>query len=825
MAKQADRYFEVDPWQVVEQGFDPAHNRVAESIFSLGNEYMGVRGYADERSSVDSLRGSYFNGLYEMDYSVPRSYRGIVDKTHFMVNAADWLSTSIYADGEKLDLSACRISRFERRLSMREGTLVRRFQWDTVSGKSLSLRFSRFLSMDDVHRAYQRIEIASLSGTCQLEITCGIDFDAYHESMGRCFWHEEARKVLADGCAMVGGTEYSRQLLFSGFRLDVSSSLYGSQAEALAEMRFTPSPEGLSECRSEVRTEIQPEIRQEVQSSSLFGSSPSSSLADSQSAFQYEDVTDLPLYVGKRITATISPGQDLRIDKTVVNVAGTQQPLDPVAILNEGLERLSLSGNDGYDTALEHQKLFWQDYWNAADIEILGANRVADQQGIRFSMFQLAQTYRGKSQFHNIGAKGLTGEFYNGHAFWDTESYCLPYYLFTDPSAARALLSFRYHTLAQARARAAMLDCEGACYPVATLNGDEACTLWQHANLQFQTDTAIAYAIRHYVTMTGDIEFLQEQGISMLVEICRFLVSRGGYDPRTGRFGYYGVMGPDEFHMMVNNDCYTNCMAKKTFEYTVEVLETMRREASEAYSALSRQLGLTETEVLSWRGYAQSMYVPYDEHTHVYEQFSGYYSCPHIDVDSIPVEQFPLYHSWSYDRIYRTDMIKQPSVLMLLFLYNSSFPLEDKRANYEFYEPRTIHESSLSPSVHSILACELGKWDDAMRFFSYATRLDLDNYNRNADEGLHMTSLAAAWMNIVYGFCGMRSDDGRLCFNPTLPPSWEGYRFKLVCQDSVLLVSVDAQGAGFIVLQGPPVEIFVRGEALSIGSRTVRVGV
>jgi maltose phosphorylase len=463
-----------------------------------------------------------------------------------------------------------------------------------------------------------------------------------------------------------------------------------------------------------------------------------------------------------------------------------------------------------YDLALQENRNFWDGFWARSDILIDGDPET--QQGIRYCLFQLGQTYRGILPGSNIGAKGLTGEAYNGNAFWDTETYCLPFYLFTNPSAARSLLDFRYQTLPQALQRAQDLDCEGACFPVATSDGTESCTLWQHASLQLQPTTAVAYAIAHYVNVSGDVEYLRDRGMAMLVQICRFLASRGQWSPQ-GKFGYYAVMGPDEFQMMVNNNAYTNYMAKRTFEYTLAALADMDRTG----------LGVTQVELDSWRRMAAEMILPCDPSTGIFEQHEGFFNLPHIDVDAIPVEEFPLYHHWSYDRIYRNDMIKQPDVLMFMLLYNQSFSLEQKRANYDYYEPRCIHESSLSPSVHSILAAELGRNEAAFEFFRFATRIDLDNYNRNTHEGIHMTSIAAAWMNIVYGFGGMRSDGDLLSFQPTIPAHWQGYHFQVVYRGAVLRLDISHEEASIRAVEGGAVRVRFYGQARNIDREGVTV--
>ena len=502
-------------------------------------------------------------------------------------------------------------------------------------------------------------------------------------------------------------------------------------------------------------------------------------------------------FVGIRLDVEAVEGRESVVEKSVIlsSARNPSQKLDDA--WEQGTSQVQTSTKT-YDEVLECNRAYWDTFWAQSDITIDGDAET--QQGIRFCIFQMQQTYRGAIDGANIGAKGLTGEAYNGNAFWDTETYCLPFYLFSNPIAAKALINYRHKTLPQALARARDLDCDGACYPIATIDGTESCTLWQHASLQFQPTTAVAYAIWHYVHVTGDTVFLRSEGAELLVQICRFLASRGQWSAQ-GKFGYYAVMGPDEFQMMVNNNAYTNYMAKRTFEFTLSALEGMD---------LSR-FGCSTDELNTWRHMAEEMFIPYDAETQLFEQHEGFFDLPHIDVDSIPVEEFPLYHHWSYDRIYRNDLIKQPDVLMFMFLYNQSFSLEEKRANYEYYEPRCIHESSLSPSVHSILAAELGRHQEAFQFFHFATRIDLDNYNRNTHEGIHTTSIAAAWMNIVYGFGGMRSDGEMLSFQPSIPAHWDHYSFQVTYRGAVIRVEVSQAGAMIKVISGEPVHLKVGG--------------
>jgi len=516
-------------------------------------------------------------------------------------------------------------------------------------------------------------------------------------------------------------------------------------------------------------------------------------------------------FVGEHLELDLVEGVSTDIERSVILYTPRDSKKPPDETWAAGMALLERSAHP-YAKVLEQNTAYWTDFWAKSDILIDGDPET--QQGIRFCIFQLQQTYRGAIQGSNIGAKGLTGEAYNGNAFWDTETYCLPFFLFSNPSAARSLLDFRYQTLAQAMRRAKDLDCRGACFPVATSDGTESCTLWQHASLQFQSTTGVAYAIWHYTHVSGDMVFLHERGAAMLIQICRFLVSRGQWSPG-GKFGYYAVMGPDEFQMMVNNNAYTNYMAKRTLEYAASVLTDMDLVS----------LGCSKDELDEWQRMAREMIIPYDPETGIYEQHEGFFNLPHVDIDAIPVEDFPLYQHWSYDRIYRNDMIKQPDVLMFMFLYNGSFSRKEKLGNYDYYEPRCIHESSLSPSVHSILAAELGRRMEAFEFFRFATRIDLDNYNRNTDEGIHITSIAAAWMNIVYGFGGMRSDGDLLSFNPSIPAHWKSYCFQVVYRGSVIRLEVSAERAVVRVVEGSPVIIVFCGQEVEINQEGISAGI
>jgi len=759
MAKFADQYYKLDPWRIIEEGFDPERNMVSESIFSLGNEFMGVRGYMEEGISCGTLPGCYFNGVYENAKELNKtSYKGIVERTHFMINAVDWLFTRIELDGEQLDTATVNIEEFKRVLDLRDGTLTREFIWNTKSGKSLKVSFLRFLSMSSQHTGFQRIVFEPVNFSGSVDIELGLNFNVVHNMTGQCYWNEGKKGSEGGTAAIIGSTLTTGERVFSGFKI--------------------------------------------------------SSNRDFEKILHLADK-----FIGYKFLLPLIQNEKSTVVKSVTNIVEKDPSVENAELWTKGIGKTEEQADAGLRCALDSQKIYWQNVWNNVDVQIEGDEK--RQQGIRYCIFQLEQTYNGQNPGNNIGAKGLTGESYSGHTFWDTETYCLPFYLFNNLTAAKNLLEFRYLTLQNAIKRAKELDCEGACYPVATLTGDEACDLWQHASLQFQPSTGVAYGIWHYVNISGDKNFLYIHGAEMLVYISRFLKSRGAFNQTRNKFGFYGVMGPDEFHMMVSNNCYTNYMAKKTFEYTLDVVAEMKGSSPRDLERLESITGVTQAELDLFRECAQKMIIPFDRESGVYEQHEGFFNLPHIDIDLIPVDQFPLYHNWSYDRIYRTDMIKQPDVLMLMFLYNHEFSEEIKRKNYEYYKPRTIHESSLSPSIHSVFANELKKYDEAFEFFDFATRMDLDNYNRNTSEGLHTTSLAAAWVNIVYGFGGMRSDSEMLEFSPSIPEEWKSYSFRVTYKGTIICVQVRREKALIKALQGAPIRVKVFGEEKEIGCEEI----
>lgn len=774
-AKQPTRYMKVDPWAIIEKGFDPARCRYSESVFSLANEYMGVRGYFEEGFSGGGLLGSYFNGLFEeMEIQHPQSFKGFATRRAFNVNSVDWLHTRVRLDGEQLDLAVSKISDFERRLDMKEGTLTRTFLWH-IAEKRIRVTFTRFLSIVDRNLACQRLTLEPLNFSGEVRVLSGLDFSPVHEIAsgwtqakesgavaggGKNFWQCRKRGQDGDIIAILGQTEGTGQCVFSSLRLASHSPLGDPVLEEEKLICLDSSIE-------------------------------------------------------------LIEGKAASLDRIVVNLVDRAAEHDAEKVWTDGMELARLHSETTFDSALEAHRDKWSEIWDRMDIQIEGDPK--NQQGVRFSLFQMYQTYHGGDPSLNIPCKGLTAEVYYGWIFWDSETYCIPMYVFIDPKIARSLLEYRYLNLPQALERARELDCRGARFPFATADGTECCGTWQHGDLEVHIDLAISYAIWLYDNLCADKDFLYGQGIEMLLQICRYFASRGEWGARTGQFGVWGVMGPDEFHMMVNNNCYTNYMLKKTLEFSLEVIAEMKREAPERLREIIGKVALDKSEPAQWRRMADGMRIPRDEKTGILEQHDGFFDLPHVDIDAIPPEQIPIYKSWVYEKIFRYDMIKQPDTLLLFLFYGRHFTLEEKLANYEYYESRCIHESSLSPGIHSILACELGKRDQAFQLFQYMARLDLDDYNRNSSQGLHTTAMSGVWLNVVNGFAGLRTDGDILSLRPSLPDQWNSYSFKLAYRESLLKIDVGRSAATFKVIEGSEVTVEVYGEKRRIGAEGLSI--
>jgi maltose phosphorylase len=706
-----NKYYETDPWNVIEEGFDPAYGKSSETIFSLANEFMSVRGYFDEGYSGGSTAGSYINGVYYKENIPPYWCKGLAESECFILGCVDWLYTRIVLDGEILDLNKCKFKDYKRILDMKRGILTREFTWETSGGKQLRLSFIRFTSIDEPSVGCQRIIFEPLNFDGRIEVQSCLGFYEGEE-----FWSGSKKEATDSTAAIMAHNENRDQYVFS------SSNLHFS-----------------------IPTETKI-----IEENSL---------------------------IGQEFSLILSKGNSAAFDKIVINHACTQCAIASDEAWKKGCETANNYIGSSFDELMERHAGSWAEAWDKIDIRIDGNDE--KQQDIRYCIFRLHQAFRGSSETPS----NIISEADDGRSRWSTEAYILPFYLLSNKTAARKLLELRYNQLPQAIERAIEVGCSGACYPLTTIDGTESCTWWEHSQLQIHISVVVAYGIWNYTHVTGDKQFLYTQGVEMLIQICRYYASRGRWGQRSGTFGIYGVMGADELKMMVHNNAFTNVLVKKAFDFTINVLDEMKTDAPSRLDSVIKKMGLGKEETNIWGTMSEKMIIPYDKETGIFEQNEGFFDMPHIDIKSIPENQFPVEDHWAYDRIFRYDMINQPDVLLLLFLYNNDYSIAVKRANYEYYEPRCSHEALYSPGIHSILATELGEHKKAYEYANYPLRI-------NMDKGLPVTALAANWLNIVYGYGGLRTDGDKLSINPTIPKDFNSFCFSIVFRDVQITVDV-----------------------------------
>ena len=489
----------------------------------------------------------------------------------------------------------------------------------------------------------------------------------------------------------------------------------------------------------------------------------------------------------------------------------------PDKLIQAAKEVLQKATAIGFEALLHRQKKAWAGIWEMSDITIEGD--VKAQQGIRFNILQLNHTYLGRDSRLNIGPKGFTGEKYGGSTYWDTEAYCIPFYMATkDQQVARNLLKYRYNHLEKAIENAKKLGFGNgaALYPMVTMNGEECHNEWEITFEEIHRNGAIAFAIYNYYRYTGDYTYIPEMGLEVLIGIARFWHQRATFSEPKKKYVILGVTGPNEYENNVNNNWYTNYLAKWCMEYTMEQLQKVKDGYPEDYSRIMGLTRLTDQETDQWIEVASNMYFPYSEKHDIFLQQDGFLDKELITVAELDKKQRPINQKWSWDRILRSPYIKQADTLQGFYLFEDHFSAEELERHFDFYEPFTVHESSLSPCVHSIQAAKLGRMAQAYKFYLRTSRLDLDDYNKEVEEGLHITSMAGTWMSIVEGFGGMRIREDKLSFAPKIPEQWKAYSFKINFRNRILKVTVTNKQTSFELEGKEEMSIRVNGDRVLI---------
>jgi len=734
-------YIQADEWQIIEEGFDPKLNEISESLFSIGNGHMGQRANFEEAYSGKTLQGNYIAGVYYPDKTRVGWWKnGYPENFAKVLNAANWIGIDINIENEQLDLATCKVLEFKRVLNMREGYLQRTFTAELKSGKQIKVNAKRFCSIIDEEAGAIEYTVTPVNFSGAITINSYIDGDIANKDSNydEKFWDE------------------------------VNSNADNNQAYLTLRTKKTLYEVCTGTCTIVYQNGKPADVK-------------------------YIS-TAKEKYTSTVVNINANQGENIAIYKYAVNVSS--QNHKPEGLLSACTNVLSEVSDKGFDKMLAEQAEAWKEKWNESDIIIEGD--VAAQQGIRFNIFQLNQTYTGKDDRLNIGPKGFTGEKYGGSTYWDTEAYCVPFYLATAPQqVTKNLLIYRYKQLDKAIENAQKLGFNNgaALYPMVTMNGEECHNEWEITFEEIHRNGAIAYAIYNYINYTGDAAYLNEYGLEVLIGIARFWAQRVNWSENQGKFVMLGVTGPNEYENNVNNNWYTSTIACWSMEYASEAVNYVKTNTPEKYQQLIKKLSFNEVDETSfWNHICKNMYFPKDEAKNIFLQQDGFLDKEIIPVNDLNPAERPLNQNWSWDRILRSCYIKQADVLQGLYFFSDKFDEETLRSNYEFYEPLTVHESSLSPCVHAILAARLGREDDAYNFYLRTSRLDLDDYNNDTEDGLHITSMAGTWMSVVEGFAGMQVKNGKLSFSPFLPSQWKSYSFNITFRGALINVLVNTDG-------------------------------
>ena len=769
-------YIKANPWSIIEEGWNPANVKSSESLMSIGNGAMGQRANFEEDYSGPTFQGSYIGGVYYPDKTRVGWWKnGYPEYFAKVLNAPNWIGIKVKINGEKLDLHTVQqVVDFKRELNMKEGWLGRSFIATLKNGAQVAVQSKRFVSLNIDELGAIQYTVTPLNEQTIISFEPYIDSGIKNEDSNwdDQFWNSY-KVVQEEDRAFI--LSHTMKTEFHVCTFMDSAFTIGDKPVALVAKR--------------------------AEKTSYQGAALSKHETQTYAGFGYETS------VGKGVPFTIT-----KYGGYVNSLNHTQGNLQQAAA-----SILDQASHKGFAILLKEHKEAWAETWKMSDISITGD--VKAQQGIRFNIFQLNQTYSGKDARLNIGPKGFTGEKYGGSTYWDTEAYCIPFYMATkNQEVARNLLTYRYKQLDKAIENAEKLGFKdgAALYPMVTMNGEECHNEWEITFEEIHRNGSMIYAIHNYERFTGDTTYVPEMGMEVIIAVARFWKQRATYSSVKKQYVILGVTGPNEYENNVNNNWFTNYIAKWCLEYAFAKAQHLQQKHPEDFDRIAAKTKLTNDEISEWTELADAMYLPYDEALGVYLQQDGFLDKELITVADLPASERPINQKWSWDRILRSPYIKQADTLQGFYFFEKHFTTQELEKHFDFYEPFTVHESSLSPCVHAILAARLGRMDQAYNFYLRTSRLDLDDYNKEVEEGLHITRMAGTWMSIVEGFAGMHVRDGVLHFNPQIPEAWDSYSFKVNFKGQVVRVEVSQDETHFSIEKGATLEIVVDGESLVV---------
>ncbi|CAN5922134.1 glycosyl hydrolase family 65 protein [soil metagenome] len=758
-----DDQYPVDEWRLIEREFSERYLPRLETLLSLSNGYLGMRGTHDEGRPVVE-RGTYINGFHET-WPIQHAEHafGFATTGQTIVNVPDARTFHLYVDDEPLFLETADLQFYERVLDMRAGTLTRELEWLTPAGKRVRVRSQRMASFEHRHLIAMCYEVTLLDAAAPVVISSHIRNQQDDREPGG-----DPRK-----------------------------------ARAFSDRVLEPQGHDAGDTRSV--------LTYRVADSGMTLACGIDHVIETDAAHSYHSEADADL--GKTVVVVdAEAGTTIRIYKFA---AYHTSPRTPTRQLADRCRRtLDRAVRDGFPALVDTQRSYLDDFWDRSDVQVRGNPAV--QQAVRWNLFQLIQA-AGRAEGTGIPAKGLTGSAYEGHYFWDTDIYVLPFLTYTAPRIARNLLRFRHRLLDHARRRAREVSQRGGLFPWRTINGEEASAYYEAGTAQYHINADIVYALRKYVEVTGDIELRDTLGGEILVETARLWQDLGFYrDNGEGTFHIYGVTGPDEYTTLVNDNTYTNVMARLNLRFAAEVVGAIRRDDPDRYATLHRETGVTPEEIAEWEHAAQAMFVPYDQVRGIHPQDTNFLDKEVWDFAATPRDKYPLLLHFHPLVIYRFQVIKQADIVLAMFLLSHEFSRQQKQRNFEYYDPLTTGDSSLAPCIQSVIAAELGYEDKAVEYFRNAAFMDLADVAGNTADGVHVASAGGVWLATVYGFGGLRDSDGYLSFDPRLPRTWDGLRFPLQVRGQRLDVDVTHDAVTYeltgemaltIVHQGEPVEL------------------
>ncbi len=756
-------YIKTDPWSIIEEGFNKELVKSSESLFSIGNGAMGQRANFEEEYTGETFQGSYIAGVYYPDKTRVGWWKnGYPEYFAKVLNAPNWIGIEILIGDELLDLNTCKsVNDFKRELNMREGWYQRSFTARLQSGVEISVCTTRFLSLDIDEVGAIQYEITPLNQNVNITFCPYLDSGITNEDTNwdDKFWN--TTNITSEG----------NQAFIEAHTMKTN---FATCTFMEAKLLYKGSP-----------IEISPNLKKGDTSVGL----------SYELAVEKGECFSIHKFGGYTVSRNHSESELVKAAKSTLQ--------DAVTI--------------GYKGLLQKQKEAWAQIWEMSDITIEGD--VKAQQGIRFNIFQLNQTYLGKDSRLNIGPKGFTGEKYGGSTYWDTEAYCVPFYMATkNQEVAWSLLEYRYNHLEKAIENAKKLGFTNgaALYPMVTMNGEECHNEWEITFEEIHRNGAIAFAIYNYHRFTGDYSYIPKMGLEVLIGIARFWHQRVNFSEEKQQYVMLGVTGPNEYENNVNNNWYTNYLAKWCMDYAAEQVQKVKNEYPEDYKRIADKTNVTTAETEDWNKVTNNMYFPFSEKHQVFLQQDGFLDKEMIKVQDLDKSERPINQKWSWDRILRSPYIKQADVLQGFYFFEDHFSKEALEKHFDFYEPFTVHESSLSPCVHSIQAAKLGRMEQAYTFYLRTSRLDLDDYNKEVEEGLHITSMAGTWMSIVEGFGGMRVLDNQLHFTPRIPKQWDSYSFKINFRNQVITITVSEQKVSFEITGNQDLKIQVNEKPLML---------